>query len=328
MTPKKKLLLFPGFFDPHICLGPLSEESWEIALHSGIRGGVTTLIDLPCQEFPCRTKEEIEEKKEAVQKRLFDLNLPLEPYFYATIDMENVEGMGQIKKLIKGALFLDFQKRWDDHQFEHLFNMAALKDVPLVIDAKKSHLEKAIHYAEKESARLLALNVHTKEHIELIEKAKKHSVLILGETTPAHLFSDDESEREMLFDAIKRDIIESIGSGFYAEHRGEVRALIRGSDFSFQDPILVLPLLFNAYHQGEISLEKIAQITHFNISEFLELKRSSDMILVDLEEEELMRKIIGEEIQDFKLKGWPLYTIIKGHIFISPQWGYQAKTVL
>src|ERR1700722_5632765 len=82
-----------------------------------------------------------------------------------------------------------------------------------------------------------------------------------------------------------------------------------------------LPLLLNAYNEKRITLEKIIALTCMNINRIFELKPNRDVVLVDLDlikevrDEDLKTKCGWSPYAGRKLKGWPIYTILKGKVF-------------
>src|SRR5690606_8165437 len=105
-------------------------------------------------------------------KSLLDLEIPLN-YFnyllYSGSNLKDIDQLGRGKQMIKGiVIHLNHEKREVlDYNWEHLFRLAALEDIPIVINscnenseqwlmAKEGEtlLEKAIHYIEKWSNRL------------------------------------------------------------------------------------------------------------------------------------------------------------------------------
>ena len=64
------LLMLPGVIDTHISCGSPKQDNWVSTIESAVRGGVTSIVDIPSQDLPCETKKELELKKELVEKHL------------------------------------------------------------------------------------------------------------------------------------------------------------------------------------------------------------------------------------------------------------------
>lgn len=337
-----KLLLFPGVIDPHICFGSLDSQNWNLAIESAIRGGITTAIEIPCEALPHNTQKDLEQKNGRIAKGLLELDIPLHYFnylFYSGSNIEEIDQLGREKQMVKGIIIhLDEEKKEIlDHQWDNLFRLAAQEDVPIVINAENENskrssmtkkgetlLERAITYVEKWSNRLYVLNVATQKEIDLIKEARKRALLVYAETTPQHLFPENLSDANHLWEALNNHIIETIGSGYHVNQQNQDRALYRNGNFSLSDPIFFLPFLLTAVNEKKISLDKLAHFTSHNIRDILELQKTSDFVLIDLEKEETIQKIHLHHTTNIQLKGWPVYTILQGQIFSSPKEGYHV----
>jgi len=346
---KSELLFLPGLIDPHVALGSPDHKNWRFGVESAIRGGITTVVDIPTEDSPSASKEELETKQEKVKTQLSDLNIPL-PYFpYFQGNADHFEQIGFQKKLTLALLLLFTPDRnvLDEREWDRLFQMAAWKDVPIVINSRNENawrqerstnaslLEKAIHYAERQNARLYVLNVGTREEIDLIQEGRSRSLLIYAETTPQHLFPQTSSRADYLWDALNSGIIETIGSGYHVEDEEQVgrgddakekeeknrerikeRIIWREGDVNFLNPMFLLPLLLTAYHEKKITLENIVRLTRVNVYDIFNLERSGeDGVLIDLEKEERIHKVSQGQSNEMRLKGWPEYVILHGSLF-------------
>jgi dihydroorotase len=197
----------------------------------------------------------------------------------------------------------------------------------------------AISLAEKYNCRLAILHLSTKDELDLVREAKKNEILVYAEATPHHLFLTEADykqwgtkvqmnpplrtldDQKALWHGIADGTIDMIGSD-HAPHTLKEKAAPYGSAPSGVPGIeTTLPLLLNAYHEKRISLEKIIALTRFNIMNIFELKHNSDVVLVDLEltkevtDSKLKTKCGWSPFSGRKLKGWPVYTILKGQVF-------------
>lgn len=200
-------------------------------------------------------------------------------------------------------------------------------------------VERALDLALKYGTKLYILHVGTKEELRAIKQAKRMSSSIYAETTPLHLFLSEkdypklgnkvvvnppirtERDQDALWEAIKEGVIDTIGTD-HAPHTVQEKALPYSQAPSGAPGVeTLLPLLLNAWHEGKISLEKIAQLTRFNPEKIFNLPKNDDLVLVDLhlskvvEERKLKTKCGWSPYAGRLLKGWPVYTILKGKIF-------------
>lgn len=200
-------------------------------------------------------------------------------------------------------------------------------------------VEQAISLVEKYNGRLAILHVSTKEELDLIRKAKQKELLVYCEVTPHHLFLSENDYRSWgtkvqvnpplrttadqaaLWEGIHDGTVDMIGSD-HAPHTLEEKSSPYGQAPSGIPGVeTTLPLLLNAYNENQISLDKIIHLTSLNINNIFELKPNNDLVLVDLD---LVKEVIDTDLKTKcgwspfagrKLKGWPVYTILKGHIF-------------
>lgn len=339
-----QLLLLPGLIDPHISLGSPNRENWKLGIESAIRGGISTILDIPSENSPSASKQEIQDKKESVEKCLIDLRMPLHYFPYVKGNSEYVEHLGFQKKLTMGSLIL-FKRDdnvLDDRAWDRIFQIAAWEDLPVIINSDKENtwqntrikelegslLEKAIHYAERQNTRLVVLNVATRDELALIQEARGRSLLIYAETTPEHLFSQQASQADFLWEALNAGTIELIGSGYHLEEQEHERLIWRGANFDFLNPIFLLPFLLTAYHESKISLENIVRLTRVNFYDIFKLERDDkDFVLIDLKKEEAVQRTSKGQSHDIVLKGWPEYTILNGKVFKSPLGGYHLTPI-
>lgn len=336
---KGGLLVFPGLIDPHISLGSPTRKNWTFGVESAARGGMITLLDIPSEDSPSDSKKELEEKAQIVDKQLVNLKIPLHYFPYVKGNSEYFEELGAQKKFTIASLliFTPEERALDGKIWDRIFQIAAWEDLPIVINSRNENawkqtrfltpdetlLEKAIYYAERQNTRLYVLNVATQHEIDLIQDARSRSLLIYAETTPQHLFPWEASRADFLWEALNKGLIETIGSGYHIEEQEQERLLWQGANFDFLNPIFLLPLLLTAYHDGKISIENIVRLTRVNLYDIFNLKKKDEsFVLVDLEKEQMLQRINKGQTVEMKLRGWPEYTILDGHVFKSTVGGY------
>ncbi len=199
--------------------------------------------------------------------------------------------------------------------------------------------KKAIELAEKYGTQLCILHMSTKEELHLVAEAKKRELLVFAEVSPNHLFLSEkdyhkwgtkvqvnpplrtEEDCEALWEGIRNGTVDIIGTD-HAPHTLEEKKLPYGQAPSGIPGIeTLLPLLLNAYHEQKITLEKIVALTRTNIELVFQLQDNNDVVLVDLEmskevlDKNLKTKCGWSPYAGMVLKGWPIYTILKGQVF-------------
>jgi dihydroorotase len=336
-----KLVLFPAAIDPHISLGRVDSESWKLAIQSIIRGGVTSVIDIPSQITTHSSKAVVEENRQRFAKLLSKLEIPITYLNYLLYSQDNLGDIGQIgleKNDVKGvAIHFDVNSLEPlNDDWEGLFRLAAQEDLPIIINAFNENLkefpvkneqgasllESALYYTEKWSNRLHVLNISTQNEIDLIKRAKKKSLLVYAETTPEHLFAQNSSKSDLLWNALNEQSIDMIGSGYNINQQNQERVVFNGSNFSLLDPIFLLPFLLTAVQEEKISIDKVVLLTSLNARDIFELPPNHDFVLIDLDKEQTVHRRKESHSTDLKLRGWPSYTICQGEVFSPPHIGY------
>lgn len=218
-------------------------------------------------------------------------------------------------------------KRYSDH--------SKIRNIEVATRA----VEKAIALTRIYGNRLYVLHISTEDEINLIRKAKADGLSVFAETTPHHLFLDDgcyeklrgkaivnpplraKSHHAALFQAIRDGVIDTIGSD-HAPHLGDEKSKPYGECPSGMPGIeTTLPLLITAHDQGLLSLENIIRITCTRAQEIFGLEKNDDITLVDLNEKRsvssanLQTKCAWSAFEGQELRGWPVYTIMKGRFF-------------
>ncbi len=195
----------------------------------------------------------------------------------------------------------------------------------------------AIDLAAKYKTRLYIVHVSTREELNLIRKAKKFGLTVYAEATPHHLFLNTKAYKslgtlalvnpplrrnnEALWEAIQDETIDTIGTD-HAPHLLEEKKRPYGlAPSGFPSIELYLALLLNAHNEGKITLEQIVSLTHTRPQEIFRWEINDDVVLVDLnrvrtvDNSHLQTKAKWSPYAGMTLKGWPLYTILRGKTY-------------
>jgi len=200
-------------------------------------------------------------------------------------------------------------------------------------------VQQAIELARKYNTKLYICHVTTKEEIALVKQAKNEGLKVYMEVTPHHLFLTEndydklgakaqmnpplrtQSDQDALWQAIKDGIVDTIGSD-HAPHRLWEKELPYPHSPSGVPGIeTTLPLLLNAYNQNKITLEKIVELTNTNIKKIFNIPDNNDKVIINsnlekkVNNKNLKTKCGWSPFEGWKLKGWPVYTIIGDKIF-------------
>lgn len=200
-------------------------------------------------------------------------------------------------------------------------------------------LMKALDATRKYGNRLYVLHASTKEEVELVREAKKEGLKVFLETTPHHLFLNGSSydtlgtkvqmnpplrtseDQEALFAGIMDGTIDTVGTD-HAPHTIEEKSQPYGKAPSGVPGIeTLLPLLITAAFEGKISMEKIIDVTSKNAQKIFGLEPNDDVVLIDMnnerevKRENLKTKCGWSPFEGWQLKGWPVYTVLKGKVY-------------
>ncbi len=205
------------------------------------------------------------------------------------------------------------------------------------VDVAVKAVEKAIALTRRYGTRLYILHMSTAEELALVQAAKKEGLPVFAETTPHHLFFDDSAYEILggkavvnpplrnkkyksdLFAAIHNGVIDTIGSD-HAPHTLDEKTKPYGQCPSGMPGIeFMLPLLFTAYHQGLLSLQEIHNLTSKRARGIFHVPTYEDWVLVDLEKTARVSKTESKcawtPYQGMELRGWPIYTTLRGQVF-------------
>lgn len=222
------LLVLPAVIDPHVHFrtpGMEYKEDWRTGARAAIRGGCTTVFDMPNTKPPTITAALLQEKKDLIDSQLREANIPLRYQLFFGADKSHLSEISKVNHEVigikvfmgcsTGNLVID-----DDESLHAVFELAAKEKMLVAVHAEDEHtlhankanykgpmeyrahsvvrsidaattaVEKAISLTKKYGTRLYVLHVSTAEEVELIRGAKQANLPVYGETTPHHLFLD------------------------------------------------------------------------------------------------------------------------------------------
>jgi len=222
------LTLLPALIDPHVHFrtpGHEYKEDWRTAAQATIRGGYTTVFDMPNTLPPTITQAYLHEKKTLINTQLQEIGIPLRYQLFFGADKNHLDEIVKVKDEIigikvfmgcsTGNLVID-----DDESLEKVFRIAAENNLIVAVHAEDEEMlkqrkaefkdrkeyaahseirsvavatravKKAIALTEKYKTKLYILHVSSSDEIRLIDRAKQAGLPVYAETTPHHLFLD------------------------------------------------------------------------------------------------------------------------------------------
>ncbi len=249
-----------------------------------------------------------------------------------------VDKLEDQEKIFAEAARLDILVAVHAEDEENIKNQISKIKNPIITDHSKIRnraaaikaTSQAIAIAEKYGTRLYICHVSTKDEIDIIKSAKTRGVKVYVEVSPHHLFLNQSAyetlgtlaqmnpplrtpeDQNALWQAITDGTVDTIGTD-HAPHTLEEKSKPYPVSPSGVPGIEnYLALLLNAHSQGKITLEKIAEITHFNPQKIFNLKETNDLVIVDLDQEKIIKnedqktKCGWSPYAGWKLKGWPI----------------------
>lgn len=222
------LTLLPALIDPHVHFrtpGHEYKEDWRTAAQATIRGGYTTVFDMPNTLPPTITQKDLHDKKMLINAQLNEVGIPLRYQLFFGADKNHLDEIVKVKNEIigikvfmgcsTGNLVID-----DDESLEKVFRIAAENDLIVAVHAEDEEMlkqrkvefkdrkeyavhseirnvavavravKKAIALTERYKTKLYILHVSSQEEVRLIDRAKQAGLPVYAETTPHHLFLD------------------------------------------------------------------------------------------------------------------------------------------
>jgi len=222
------LTVLPAVIDPHVHFrtpGMEYKEDWRTGAKAAIRGGCTTVFDMPNTKPPTFTAGLLKEKKLLIDTQLKEVDIPLRYQLFFGADKQHLTEIAGVKNDVVGIkvfmgcstgnLVID-----DDESLHAVFSIAAKENMLIAVHAEDEHMirerkanytgamnyhahshlrnvevattavAKAIELTRQYGTRLYILHVSSAEEVALIKAAKAEGLPVFAETTPHHLFFD------------------------------------------------------------------------------------------------------------------------------------------
>jgi len=212
---------------------------------------------------------------------------------------------------------------------------------------ESEYVRRVLFLAELTGAPVYIVHLSSKKALEEVQISRQRFSKVFVETCPAYLAFTKESMKdtllkmappvraqediEALWDGIKNGDIQTIGSDHIARKKLEKYIdNIWDAPLGISGTALILPfLLSEGYHKRGISLERIAEITSYNVSKIFNLYplkgnlgigADADLVVVDLEKEQIVTNNILNSSCDYSIfenwsmKGWPVLTMLRGEV--------------
>jgi len=153
---------------------------------------------------------------------------------------------------------------------------------------------------------------------------------VLGKTSPPLRYKEDV---EALWQAVADGMIDTIGSDHVPRKKATKSGTIWEASGGYPGVATLLPILLSeGFHKRGITIERIVELTSYNVAKAfnlypqkgtIEVGADADFTIVDLDLEKEVRWNELLSLSDYsiyegwKLKGWPIVTIVRGKVVME-----------
>jgi len=352
----KNKIIIPGLIDSHVHFrepGLTHKEDFLTGSMAATAGGITTILDMPNTLPPTTNLQRLDEKRKLAKKSIVNYGF----HFGSTNDniaeIEKVRGVASVKVYLDyttGDLKLDelhtLKKIFSGNKTVavHAENENILKAVEL-IQHSKNHLyvchvssKEELHYAKRKMLENQRFSAPTSLEIKnkvFVEVCPHHLFLTAKDLNELQSFGEmkphlkTKNDQEALWLGIKNNQVDTIATD-HAPHTKEEKMQI---NYTYGVPgcETMLPLLLNSLNEKKIELKKIMKLCCENPAKIFKIKNKgyikegfdADLAIIDLNMEKevknngLFTKCQWSPFDGWKLKGWPVATIVNGNIIFE-----------
>jgi len=339
----KNKIIIPGLIDGHVHFrepGQTHKEDFLTGSMAAAAGGITTILDMPNTDPPTTNLQRLDEKRKLAKKSIVNFGF----HFGSTNDniaeIEKVNGVASVKVYMDyttGDLILN-----NKNVLKRIFS----SNKTIAIHGENENILKALEFIKYGKNNIHFCHVSSKEELHYAKKEKiKNTVSV--EVCPHHLFltAKDINElgnfaemkpglktledRKALWEGIYNGKVDTIATD-HAPHTKEEKYEIN-YPYGVPGCETILPLLLNALNEDKITLKKIIELCCEAPAKIFKIKNKgfvkegfdADLTIIDLNMEkevknnELFTKCKWSPFDGWKLKGWPVATIVNGNIVFN-----------
>jgi dihydropyrimidinase len=216
--------------------------------------------------------------------------------------------------------------------------------------AEGEAIHRAGYIAHHAECPLYVVHISSAEGVEAVEVLRARGIMVKAEVCIHHLtltVEDAEPQAglakvnpplrsardvESLWDAIRRGVIDTIGSDHVPHSRAKLKPSLWQIMPGFAGSGTILPAMLEyGYHQRHIPLERIAALVSRNAAQIFNLNgkgeiavgADADLTLIDLDAERevqaagLLSAADYSVLEGRTLRGWPQMTILRGQVVMA-----------
>lgn len=208
-------------------------------------------------------------------------------------------------------------------------------------------IRKVVSFARGTGCPLYLVHLTTKEAKDEILRARAEGIDIIGETCPQYLVLNvDNTDRvqnkvnppirhkednEAMWEAIREGVISTIGTDHAPVALKDKNGFWEGI-VGFSGLQTIIPVLCNGVNEGRIPIEKVAEITSYNVAKTfgmypqkgaIEVGCDADFAIVDMNLQKEFHIAETPSIADYSpfegmsFKGWPVQTYLRGKLIFD-----------
>jgi len=217
--------------------------------------------------------------------------------------------------------------------------------------AEAECVNRALYFGELTHCPTYIVHMSAKRSLEELSRYKQKGNKVYAETCPHYLLQTIDSpvgilgkiqpplrtqaDCDALWEGIANGCIDTIGSDSCATRLAAKRGQgdIWTATSSFPGTATILPLMLSeGYHKRGVSLERIVELTSYNVANIFNLYpqkgaimigADADLAIVDLNLEQTVTPSLIQGYCDYtifdgwKVKGWPVMTLLRGEVIMK-----------
>lgn len=336
----KNKIVIPGLIDCHVHFrepGAAHKEDFLTGSMAAAAGGITTVLDMPNNNPPTANLQRLEEKRQLAKKSVVNYGF----HFGSTND--NIADIEKVKDVASVKVYMDFTTGGLKLDELNVLKKIFTSNKTIAVHGENENILKAIELIRHAHNHLYICHVSSKEELHYA-KSKKVKNKVFVETCPHYLFLTakdinklgsfaemkpglkTKEDQKALWEGIKNGKVNTIATD-HAPHTKEEK-MQANYPYGVPGCETMLPLLLNAMNEKKITLKKIVQLCCENPAEIFRIKNKgrikegydADLAIIDLnlerevKNDELFTKCKWSPFDGWKLKGWPVITIVNGNI--------------
>jgi|TARA_B100001964_G_scaffold244809_1_gene328068 dihydroorotase len=338
----KDKIIIPGLIDSHVHFrepGLTQKEDFLTGSMAAAAGGITTFLDMPNTKPATTNLQRLDEKRKLAKKSVVNFGL----YFGSTND--NIAEIEKVKGVAAVKIYMDYTTGDLILNNEKVLKKIFSSNKTIAVHAENEHVLKALELVQHADNHLYLCHVSSKEELHYAKKdAIKNKVYV--EVTPHHLFLTaknvndlgslgemkpslkTEKDQKALWEGIHNGEVDTIATD-HAPHTKEEK-LDPNYPYGVPGCDTMLPLLLNSVNEKKLTLNKLVQLCCENPVKIFKIKNKgfikegfdADLAIIDMDLEkevkndELFTKCKWSPFNGWKLKGWPIMTIVNGNIVL------------